>query len=513
MTADLPHGPTEDAARRAIADWRGAVVPLLLEYGRIPDLSPAYDPGWEERGELDRAAELLAGWVRARGLGEATVEVVRLPGLSPTVLVDVPATDPEATGTVLVYGHYDKQPPFVGWGEGRGPWAPVIEGDRLYGRGMADDGYALPSALVALEAVQATGGRHARCVAVIEGSEESGSPHLPQVLATLAERIGTPDLVIALDSGSPTGDRLWVTTSLRGAVVGTLRVEVLDHGVHSGSAGAVVPSSFRIARLLLDRIEDAATGDLLLPELVTDPPPGAVEAAERMARALAEAELDQVPFPVVDGLVLQGATRAEQALRTAWLGSVAVVGADGLPPSVDAGAVLRPSTTLKLTIRVPPTGDAGRAEAAVARALTADPPHGARITWTGEQSADGWSAPPFEPWLADALDRASMAAFDRPSGQVGEGGTIPFLGWLAARFPSAQIVALGVLVPGSNHHGPDESLHLPTAERVTGAVAALLVEHAGRTPGEGGPPGPEGPRRHRVRQPTAGSTSSTTVRR
>jgi acetylornithine deacetylase/succinyl-diaminopimelate desuccinylase-like protein len=480
MATDTPPELSDEIARRAIADWHDAVVPLLVEYGRIPNLSPAYDPGWEEHGELERAAELLADWARGRNLEGADVEVVRIDGLSPTVLIDVPATDPGITGTVLVYGHYDKQPPFVGWGEGRGPWAPTLEGDHLYGRGMADDGYAMPSTLVALEAIRSVGGSHARCVVLIEGSEESGSPHLPAVLAHLADRIGTPDLVLALDSSSPTGDRLWITTSLRGAVVGTLRVDVLDHGVHSGSAGAVVPSSFRIVRRLLDRIEDAATGDLLLPELVVEPPPGTMAAAEAMAAALDESGADGSPFPVVEGLALQGATRAEQAVRVAWSASVAVVGADGLPSTVDAGAVLRPSTTLKLVVRVPPTADAAAADAAIARAVTTDPPYGARVTWESEQSADGWAAPAFAPWLTDALDGASRAAFGRPSARVGEGGTIPFLGWLAERFPDAQILALGVLVPGSNHHGPDESLHLPTAERVTGAVATLVAEHGRR---------------------------------
>ena len=489
MAADPDTGPLDDIARAATASWHDAVVPLLMEYGRIPALSPAYDPEWESHGELDRAAELYADWARSRTLPGAVVEVVRIDGLSPTVLIDVPASDGDATGTVLVYGHYDKQPPFVGWSAGRGPWAPTLEGDLLYGRGMADDGYAMPSAVVALEAVRAAGGRHARCVILIEGSEESGSPHLRQVLARLADRIGIPDLVIALDSSSPTPERLWVTTSLRGAVVGTLTVEVLDHGVHSGSAGAVVPSSFRIVRHLLDRIEDADSGDLRLPELVVDPPPGTLEAAGRMAAALAEAGLDGTTFPVVPGLALQGATRADQAVRTAWLASVAVVGADGLPQTVDAGAVLRPSTSLKLVVRIPPTCDADAADAAIATALTADPPYGARVTWTGEQSAGGWAAPAFDPWLSEALDRASLAAFGRPSAQVGEGGTIPFLGWLADQFPASQILALGVLVPGSNHHGPDESLHLPTAERVTGAVAALLAGHATRPPGPGPDPG------------------------
>ncbi len=469
------------AAQRAMTAWYDAVVPLLMQYGLIPNLSPAYDPEWETHGELDRAAELFAEWARSRDLSGATVEVVRIDGLSPTVLIDIPATDSDSSGTVLIYGHYDKQPPFVGWTQGRSPWKPALEGDYLYGRGMADDGYAMPSALVALEAIRSTGGCHARCIVLIEGSEESGSPHLPQVLGALADRIGSPDLVLALDSGSPTGERLWVTTSLRGAVVGTLTVEVLDHGVHSGAAGAVVPSSFRIARILLDRLEDAATGDLLLPELVTEPPDGAAVAAEQLAAALTEAGLDQVSFPIVESLVLQGDSVAERALRTAWLGSVAVVGADGLPPTIDAGAVLRPSTTLKLVIRIPPNADATAAEAAIARALTADPPHGSRVSWQGEPSADGWAAPPLAEWLTDALDRASVAGFGRPSARVGEGGTIPFLGWLATRFPAAQILALGVLVPGSNHHGPDESLHLPTAERLTGAVAALLVEHAERS--------------------------------
>jgi acetylornithine deacetylase/succinyl-diaminopimelate desuccinylase-like protein len=392
--------------------------------------------------------------------------------------VEVPANDPEATGTVLVYGHYDKQPPFDGWSEGRGPWSPVLEGDLLYARGVADDGYALPSALLALEAVAAAGGHHARCVIIAEGSEESGSPHLPAVLTHLADQIGVPDVVVALDSGSPTYDRLWITTSLRGAIVGSLTVRVLDQGIHSGSAGAVVPSSFRLARLLLDRIEDPLTGDLRLPELQVDPPPEAYVAAGSLAAALAEEGLDAEPFPVTEGLVLQGSDATDRALRTAWLGSVAVVGADGLPPSETAGAVLLPFTTLKLVIRLPPTADAAAAEAAIARALTTDPPNGASVTWTSGQSAGGWSAPALDPWLADALDAASLASFGTTSGRLGEGGTIPFMGWLAARFPDAQILAAGVLGPGSNAHGPNESLHLPTAERVTASLAMVLDAQA-----------------------------------
>jgi acetylornithine deacetylase/succinyl-diaminopimelate desuccinylase-like protein len=475
MTAGA--GP-EGALAFVSGRWPADVQPLLEEYARIPGLSPAFDAGWEAHGLLSDTAELLADWARRRPLPGAAVEVVRIPGLTPTVVVDVPATDAGATGTVLVYGHYDKQPPFDGWTQGRGPWTPVVDGEWLYARGVADDGYALPSTLLALEAVRATGGRHARCIVMAEGSEESGSPHLRAVLDHLADRIGTPDLILALDSGSPTYDRLWVTTSLRGIVVGSLTVRVLEHGVHSGEAGAVVPSSFRIARLLLDRIEDPATGDLLLPELVVDPPEGAAAAAGEMAGAVRSAGLEGPGFPVVEGLALQGADAADQALRVAWKGSVAVVGADGLPPSGQAGNVLRPFTTLRLAIRLPPTADPEAAATAVARALTSDPPYGATVEWTDADAAGGWAAPPLAPWLSSALSESSLATFGHPSGQLGEGGTIPFMGWLADQFPGAQILALGVLGPGSNAHGPDEGLHLPTAHRITASLALLVDAHA-----------------------------------
>jgi acetylornithine deacetylase/succinyl-diaminopimelate desuccinylase-like protein len=465
-----PHSPLIHVQER----WRSDVLPLLETFARIPNQSPAFDVQWEAAGHMEAAAELLASWASSRAIPGALVEVIRLPGLTPTVVVDVPASDPDVDGTVLIYGHYDKQPPFDGWSEGRGPWSPVIEGDRLYARGVADDGYALPSALLAIESVVAAGGRHGRCLVLAEGSEESGSPHLPAVLDRLSDRIGVPGVVVALDSSSPTYDRLWITTSLRGMIAGTLTVRVLDHGVHSGMAGAVVPSSFRVLRLLLDRIEDAATGDLLLPELRVEPPARAIAAA----RALMEAGPESVPFPVVDGLVVQGADPAERALRTAWLGSLAVVGAAGLPPVEDAGMVLRPFTALRLAIRLPPTCDAAAAAAAVRRAFSTDPPYGAAVEWQETPAVDGWAAPPLAPWLAAALDDASLACFGKPSGQIGEGGTIPFMGWLARRFPDAQILATGVLGPGSNAHGPDESLHIPTAERVTAAMALVLDAHA-----------------------------------
>ncbi len=458
--------------------WRPDILPLLDTYARIPNLSPAYEPGWEAAGHMAEAATLLAEWARRRDIPGAEVDVLQLPGLTPTVVVEVPATDPETTGSVLVYGHYDKQPPFDGWSEGRGPWSPVLQGDRLYARGVADDGYALPSALLALEAVAAAGGHHARCVIIAEGSEESGSPHLPAVLAHLADQIGVPDVVVALDSGSPTYDRLWITTSLRGAIVGSLTVRVLDQGIHSGSAGAVVPSSFRLARLLLDRVEDPLTGDLKLPELQADPPPEAYVAAGSLAAALTAEGLDAEPFPVTAGLVLQGSDATDRALRTAWLGSVAVVGADGLPPSETAGAVLLPFTTLKLVIRLPPTVDADSAEAAIARALTTDPPNGATVTWTSGQSAGGWSAPRSTRGWSPPSTRPRRPASERRRAVWGREGRFPsWAGWRPAS-RTRRSSPPGSSDPAPTPTAPNESLHLPTAERVTASLAMVLDAHA-----------------------------------
>lgn len=466
--------------------WEGEVLPALCDYTRLPCLSPAYDTAWEAAGHLAAAARLLADWCRARPLPGHSVEVVAPPGRTPVLLVEVPAEpDPEGLEpsaatlagsrppTVLVYGHLDKQPPLGAWRAGLGPFEPVHEGDRLYGRGTADDGYAVFAALSALELLVAAGRSRPRTVVLIEGSEESGSPDLPAHLDDLSGRLGRPDLVVCLDSGCLTYDRLWTTASLRGLVVATLRVEVLEAGVHSGLAGAVVPSSFRLARQLLSRLEDEATGSLLLPELWAEVPEDGRRSLREVAATVPQAVSGALP--TVPGLVLGGDDEGDRLVARAWSPALEVTGAGGLPPLDQAGNVLRPSTDLKLSVRLPPTVDAARAAAALAAALTADPPDGARVAVDLDAPGDGWVAPEPPEWVARAVADASAACFGRGAASYGEGGTIPFLAMLGARFPGVPLVATGVLGPGSNAHGPDESLHLPMAEAVTVAVASLLA--------------------------------------
>jgi acetylornithine deacetylase/succinyl-diaminopimelate desuccinylase-like protein len=466
-----------ELAARLDSLWDDTVVPTLTEYIRIPNVSPAFDAAWEANGHMERAVEMVRDWCAARPIEGLTVGVHRLPGLTPLIICEVPATDPNLVErTVLLYGHLDKQPEMSGWRDGLGPWTPVIEGDRLYGRGGADDGYAAFAALTAIECAQATGIPHARLVVLIEASEESGSPDLPAYVDALGDRLGSPELVICLDGGCLDDQRLWLATSLRGLVNGELTVEVLTAGAHSGQASGVVPSSFRIIRELLDRVEDSRTGEVLLAELHVDVPEDRVDAASRTAEAIGFAPADEFPFAGATRPMTDGA--AAQFIAQSWEPTLSYIGADGFPPPDREGNVLRPWTRLTLSFRLPPTCDEHAAATAIESVLTADPPSGAMVRFALDSTGPGWAAPPLAPWLEAGLDEASTAAFGNPARSFGEGGSIPFMGMLGARFPAAQFVVTGALVPGSNAHGPDEFLHLPTAQRVTECVARLLGAHA-----------------------------------
>lgn len=448
------------AAQMIDAAWEERVLPTLCDYTRLPCLSPAFDPDWAEHGAIAEAAALLRAWVQDQDPALST-EIVELPGRTPVLLVDNGGSgDP-----VVVYGHLDKQPPLGTWRSGLGPYEPVREGDLLYGRGTADDGYATFAAVTGLLAAE--GGR-GRVLVLIEASEESGSPDLAAHLEHLSARIGRPRLVICLDTGGLSYDRLWVTTSLRGNLVATVTVDVLTEGIHSGQGGGVVPSSFRVLRRILSNVEDEDTGRILLPELLG----AGIPEAHRANLETVAAEFPDTVAPVVDGLrLLQPDPLARLVART-WGAALEVTGADGLPTPHDGGNVLRPSTTLKFSLRLPPDVDAQAATDALISAIRTD--EGARITIDVEAAAQGWVAEPLPPETAATLSAVSRARFGREPGLVGEGGSIPFLADLAEGFPGTPFVATGVLGPHSNAHGPNESLHIPMAKAVTHAVAALL---------------------------------------
>ena len=456
--------------------WDRSIVPTLCDYIRIPNKSPAFDPCWETAGHMRRAVDLLAAWARQSGVEGLVTEVITLPGRTPLLYAEAPATG-GAQGTVLLYGHYDKQPEFDGWRTGLSPWEPVLDNGRLYGRGGADDGYALFGSLTAIAALEAAGIPHGRCVLLIEGCEESGSYDLPHYVDHLAARIGTPELVICLDAECGNYEQLWITNSLRGLLPGVLDVRVLREGQHSGAAGGIVPSSFRLLRQVLERIERADDGTLH-PALSVPVPDAVVAELHAVANTLGRSVIDRFPWagdtqPQSDDIV-------KLLLDNAWGPSLATVGFGGAPEIGQAGNTLRPGTQAKLVIRLPPTLDAEAVAPVIKEVLERDPPQGADITFHVETPQTGWHAPPRERWLERALERASQPWFRRPPMYMGMGGTIPFMKMLGDRYPRVQFMVTGVLGPASNAHGPNEFLELATAERLTGCVADVLAAHARR---------------------------------
>ncbi|MCG8379013.1 MAG: M20 family metallopeptidase [Proteobacteria bacterium] len=452
--------------------WNSSVIPELVDYIRIPNKSPAFDPNWQEHGYMDQVVEQFVKWCQSQNIKGMHLEVVRLPERTPLIYIEI---EGNINNTVLLYGHLDKQPEMAGWRDGLGPWQPVIDGDKLYGRGGADDGYATFASLLAVKALQDQDIPHARCVVIIEACEESGSYDLPFYIDHLSERINKPDLVICLDSGCGNYDQLWSTTSLRGLIGGTLKIDVLNEGIHSGDASGIVPSSFRILRQLLDRIENPVTGKLLDDVFYVDIPDKRIEQAQHAANMMGEDVYKR--FPIKEGMHMIEKDPVDLILNRSWRPVLSYIGIGGMPDIESAGNVLRPFTSIKLSMRLPPTCDAEKASKKLERLLLSEPPYGAKITYTPDWAANGWMAPEVAPWLEQATSEASLNYFGKPAVYMGEGWSIPFMGMLGEKFPDAQFLITGVLGPGSNAHGPNEFLHIPTAKKLTCCIAEVIAKH------------------------------------
>ncbi len=469
------------AARRLTQAWDEDITRQIQDYIAIPAKSPAFAADWRELGHIETVVRRAAMWVEQQQVAGLALEVVRLPGRTPLIFFEVPAAHSSSAQTALMYGHLDKQPEFEGWRGDLGPWTPVIQDDKLYGRGGADDGYAIYASVAAIKELQRQGVAHPRIVGLFETCEESGSTDLLPYVDALRTRLGNVALVVCLDSGAGNYDQLWLTTSLRGMASGTLKVEILTEGVHSGDSSGVVPSSFRIMREVLDRLEDSRTGRLLPEGFHCEVPAERLAQARATAAILGQSVIGNFPWAHYDcggaqQVALATTSDPVQALiKRTWEPTLSVTGAEGLPALKDAGNVLRPYTAFKLSLRTPPTVDAGACVAEMKRILEDNAPYHARVTFHVDGAASGWNAPAVAPWLAKALDDASQAQFGAPCGYIGQGGTIPLMNILSQGFPSAQMVVCGVLGPRSNAHGPNEFLHLPYAKRLTAAVAQVLA--------------------------------------
>ncbi|RYF43193.1 MAG: M20/M25/M40 family metallo-hydrolase [Comamonadaceae bacterium] len=482
---ELPPGTLDAAAAlsHATQQWDSDIVRQLTDYIAIPAKSPGFDKDWAAHGYLETVLRNAAAWVEAQKVEGLKLEIVRLEGRTPVLFFDIPATRADAGNaqTVLMYGHLDKQPEFNGWRNDLGPWTPKYEDGKLYGRGGADDGYAVYASIAAVQALKAQKAAHPRIVGLIETCEESGSYDLLPYVDALRPRLGDVGLVICLDSGAGNYDQLWLTTSLRGMASGTLKVQILTEGVHSGDASGLVPSSFRIMRQVLDRLEDSKTGRLLPQSFHCEIP------AERLAQAAATAAIlgDEVykrfPWAHYDcggstAFALPTTTDPVQALvNRTWTPTLSVTGAEGFPALQDAGNVLRPYTAFKLSLRLPPLVDAGQAVQELKALLEDNAPYQAKVTFESNGGATGWNAPSTAPWFEQALNASSQSHFGAPCGYIGQGGTIPLMSMLSQGFPTAQMMVCGVLGPKSNAHGPNEFLHVPYAKKLTAAVAEVIA--------------------------------------
>lgn len=461
----------KDIEKRILPFWDEAILPTLTEYIRIPNQSPGFDKDWRKHGHMARAVELVRGWVEAQRVPGLTLRVLEDGSRTPLLLCDIPG---ELKNEVLIYGHLDKQPPMTGWKDHLGPWKPVYEKGKLYGRGGADDGYSIFAAIAVVKIMKELKLPHGHIRILIECSEESGSGDLSHYLNAHAKAIGKPELVVCLDSGCGDYQRLWSTTSLRGLVGVTVRVKILREGVHSGMAGGIVPHPVQIMRILLDRLEDPATGQLRPEALHVEIPPARVEQAGRAADVLGGAVAGDFPF-VKGGRALADSSR-QLLLNGAWEPAMTVISQSGLPELGDGGNVLLPELAFRLSVRIPPTLPPREAGATLRQVLEQDPPFGAQVR-VSAGGLPGWNAPEVSPWLEEATDAASREFFGNPACHLGIGGSIPFMEMIGKKFPQAQFLITGVLGPNSNAHGPNEFLHVPYAKKLTCCLVRVLEAH------------------------------------
>jgi len=458
-----------DKLEKDIEDfWDANILPTLTDYIKIPNKSPAFDPDWKQNGHMDAVLALAKKWIEKFQPDGSTVHIEEGEDKTPMIIIEIPG---ERDGNILMYGHLDKQPEMEGWKAGLGPWTPVYLDDKLYGRGGADDGYALFASLGSILSLKTQGVKLPRIVILIEFSEESGSPDLPYYMDHFKDTIGNVDLVICLDSGAGNYEQFWSTVSLRGMISCNLKVEVLSEGVHSGNASGMVPSSFRLIRQLISRLEDESTGEILVPELHCDIPDHRYAEADKMASAL---NGDFGSFPWHDTTSPMTKNSLDGLIGRTWKPTLSVVGSDGIPSIQNGGNVLRPYTKLKLSFRLPPTVNCNIAMNTVDKVLRKNPPNHASVSIDWDEPANGWNAPKLSKWLEDAIEEASQSFYNKPAMAMGEGGTIPFMAMLGEQFPAAQFVVTGVLGPNSNAHGPNEFIHIPFAKKLSASIAFIL---------------------------------------
>lgn len=456
--------------------WDETIISALSDYVRIPCRSTFYDAEWEKNNYLKTAAEYIVQWVKQQNILGLKAEVIKLNNFAPLIFIEVAATTENNDKTALLYAHYDKMPESTGWEDGLSAWNPVLRADKLYGRGAVDDGYAVFTFIAAIKAMQEQKIPHNKFVLMIEGAEESDSGGFAEYAELLRDRIGKPNFVLILDAECKDYRRLWVTTSTRGLINGFLNVEMLTVSEHSGAASGIVPSTFRIVRQILDRVEDKTTGKILLNSLQNEIPPHIVEAAKQTVSILGESIYKDFHFisgakPVTNDLV-------QLILNNTWGSTLCITGAEGFPIFKDASNAIRPSTKLKLSLRLPPRVDVVKVGEEFKTILETNPPYGAKVNFTFEAPPEkAWEAKNLHAtWLSKVFDEASEIFCGEKTASIGTGGGIGTLTIFDKIFPESLFLLTGCCGPNSCPHGPNEFLHIPYVKKMTCALTYVFAE-------------------------------------
>ena len=452
------------------------VVPALMNFIRIPNGSPSYDKDWQTNGFQEQAALYIKEWVESQNLQNTYVHILQEKNRTPFIYIEIEASKKDDSRSILMYGHFDKQPPLEGWSEGLSPRSPVIKDKHLYGRGGADDGYGVFAAVSAVKCAQAHNWPMPRINIIIEGAEESYTQDLEFYVDFLKEEIGNPSLIVCLDSGCEDYKRLWITSSLRGVISVDLKVSLLTQGIHSGIGGGLVAESLMVLRNLIDRIEDPLTAKMLLEDLFVQIPENRRKEIKEVVQIVGKDIISNVPFEA--GVKPFSDDIEELIINNTWKPFLCVTGADGLPEASTAGNVLRPYTQVKLSIRLPPMVDSVKAGQKVVEVLTKDPIYNAVVEAKVSNTGDGWNLSNFSERLRNITSTASQRFYAGNEIQfLGEGGSIPFVQILNNKFKNSDFLVLGVTGPGSNIHGLDENLDLDFCRRLICCLAYILSDY------------------------------------
>ena len=464
---------------------KSTLIPSISEFIKIPNQSRSFDSEWATNGLQEKACKFAMDFAEKQEIQNLTMTLIEEKDKTPAILAII---DPfknnetditDISKTILMYGHIDKQPPLHGkWSKGLGPHTPVIKNNKLYGRGGSDDGYAWFTCILLAKTLQQNGIPHNRLVLFFETDEESGSRDLMHHLNKYKNQIGEPSLIICLDSGTTDYDHMCLTTTLRGLICFKLRVDVLTHGVHSGSASGIIPSSFRILRNVLDQFENSNTGELP-PQFSVDIPQDKYGQA-KLLTDLNQGNID-FKFPILEGVESMGYSGFQNYINRIWKPQLSITGIDGLPSISKAGNVLLPFTEVTCSLRLPPSKPAQQTKLDIQKFFDqVKIPHNAKLSCNILKTGSGFECPSYSPSFLEIINKSGLETFGNPVHFYGVGGSIPFLNDIKNVFPKSQFIITGVLGPNSNAHGPDEMLHLDYLEKLVLALAKILKNAPGK---------------------------------